>query len=222
MLGHERPGVALTFEDHGGETGIVPHLSVSWDAYWDMVDELIVRVARDPVWRPNQIVAITFGGILPARALSQTLGDVPVAYFAAESYRPAHAGDGRCMERTRLVFARDLLKTSPGFGDRVLVVDDLMDTGVTSEKCAQWLHRHPTYGMDLSCRTAFLWRKVRAPSRPRDPSAIVIDTVESVAVPGRSERLLPWIDQPLEAAYAVAKIDAIEARVRARSAAPHQ
>lgn len=233
MLAHERKGVAVAFEHHDGIPGLVPHLRVSWDAYLGMVDELVVRIARGPVprqvhaigtsvtspgWAPNQIVAITFGGIVPARAISEALGGIPLAYFGAESYRPAEAGDRRQMAAgEEIAFARDLLKTRAGFGNRVLIVDDLVDRGRTLRTCREWLRRHPAYGIDLEVSTACLWEKEGSAFTPD----VCIDDVVPIPIPGDSggAAKVPWIDQPMESSYATTDIEAIEERIDHRAMA---
>ncbi|MDP3770852.1 MAG: phosphoribosyltransferase family protein, partial [bacterium] len=156
MFAHERQGVEIVTHHHG-EKCWIPHLRVSWPAYFALIDELITRVADDP---PNQIVAITFGGILPARALSEALG-TPLAYLGAEGYDAAASGDRRKMRAADgILFTRQLLKTHPGFGSDVLVVDDLTDAGRTFTKCVGWLKRSPKYGDGIvRMRSACLWKK---------------------------------------------------------------
>lgn len=215
MLGHERPGVELAFEDHGGTLGVVPHLRVSLDAYFALIDELIVKVAHAR-FTPNQIVAIAFGGAIPGRALSEALR-LPIAYHGAESYDPADDTDRlRMQPGASVLFARDLLTTRPGFGANVLIVDDLADTGRTFTQTIAWLRRHPSYGPGIrEIHTACLWRKTHSQFQPN----LEVDLVKRVALPGTQERGMPWIDQPLERLYAV-PVEVIEARVAERTRSP--
>ena len=215
MLGHERPGVELAFQNHGGELGVVPHLRVSWDAYWALVDELVVAVARAR-FQPNQIVAITFGGAIPGRALSQAL-HLPLAYHGAESYVPADEADRLQMQPgADVLFSRDLITTRPGFGANVLLVDDLADSGRTFERTVAWLRGHPQYGPGIrEIQTACLWWKTHSTFHPN----IGVDRVKRVALPGSGERKMPWIDQPLERSYASASLAEIESRIRSQEPA---
>ncbi len=215
MLGHERPGVELHFEDHGGELGLVPHLKVSWDAYWAIVDELVLRVARSK-FQPNQIVAITFGGVVPGRAIAQAL-QLPLAYLGAESYRPSGDDDRRRMRSGDVVFARDLIVTRPGFGNRVLLVDDLADHGRTFRSSLRWLQRHSVYSQGIrDVHTACLWWKTHSEFTPN----YEVDRVVPVELPDARTRKMPWIDQPLERAYAVSGIAEIEERIARRARMP--
>lgn len=212
MLGHERPGVELAFEDHGVELGLIPHLRVSWDAYWAMVDELVLLIVRAR-FTPNQIVAITFGGVMPGRALAQAL-KLPLAYLGAESYVPVADGDRRRMQpQEQVVFARDLIVTRPGFGTNVLLVDDLADHGRTFAQSVAWLQSGSTYSAGIrEVRTACLWRKTHSTFQPQ----YVVDNVKPVELPETQERKMPWIDQPLERLYATGSIADIEDRIRGR------
>jgi len=212
MLGHERAGVDLVFEDHGGTLGVVPHLRVSLEAYVALLDELVVKVAHAR-FVPNQIVAITFGGAIPGRALSQAL-HIPIAYHGAESYVPADEADRlRMQPGTDVLFARDLITTRPGFGAKVLIVDDLADTGRTFTQTIAWLRRHPSYGPGIQeIQTACLWRKTHSQFQPN----VEVDLVKRVTLPETRERKMPWIDQPLEQLYAVS-VDVIEARIARRA-----
>lgn len=213
MLGHERPGVELLFEDHGGELGIVPHLRVSWDAYWAMVDELVLLIARAR-FTPNQIVAITFGGVIPGRALAQAL-KLPLAYLGAESYVSTAEDDRRRMRpQEQVVFARDLIVTRPGFGTHVLLVDDLADHGRTFAQSVAWLQSGSAYSAGIrEVRTACLWWKTHSEHQPH----YAVDQVKRVELPASQERKMPWIDQPLERLYATGSIADIEDRVTARA-----
>lgn len=218
MLAHERRGVEVTYVDHGGDLGVVPHLRVDFAAYFALVDELIAKIARREraspnlpaplrtlavaahrAWEPDQVVAITFGGVVPGRACAQALR-LPLAYLGAERYAAAHADDRRKMDGRDVHFARDLLVTSVDFGRDVLLVDDLTDEGRTFQESCTYLMCHPEYGgADLSVFTACLWRKIHAMFAP----TYHVDDVVPLPIPDGSRVVMPWIDQPLEVRYAV-------------------
>ena len=215
MLAHERPGIEVAFEDHGAELGVIPHLRVSLDAYFCLVDELVVRVAHTR-FRPNQIVAITFGGTVPGRALSQAL-HIPLAYLGAESYAPASSTDHRRMRAgDEIVFARDLITTQPGFGTKVLLVDDLADSGRTFYDSIRHLQKDSTHGSGIrEIQTAALWHKAHSSFDPK----IAVDRVTPLTLPNVKTKRMPWIDQPLEWLYAIPELADIERRVRERNPA---
>lgn len=214
MLAHERTGVTVHYRSHdlGGRHATVPHLDVPWETYFQLVDELIVAVADDATWRPNEIVAVTFGGAIPARALSQALGVPWLAYYDVERCPPGTTG--KLHDAAHVLYARDLLKSHPGFGTDVLIVDDLIDEGVTIEGCHAFLRRHPEYGAGIrTMKTAVLWRKAHATAF----TDFVVDHVVSLPIPGAGdETIMPWIDQPMDRAYSV-PLDAIRTRAARRS-----
>ncbi|MBI4142670.1 hypothetical protein HY480_02230 [Candidatus Uhrbacteria bacterium] len=214
MRAHMRPGVTVRFEDHGGKLGVVPHLQVPFDAYFALVDELVVHVARNKKFRPSQVVAITFGGVVPGRAIAQAF-NLPLAYLGAESYVPSADDDQRRMEPSDdVTFARDLLTTRSGFGARVLLVDDLTDRGTTFRAGVRRLHHDPKYGSGIDeIKTACLWRKTHSVFTPD----YAVDFVERLRIPQARRHVMPWIDQPLERLYALASIGDIERRIKQRN-----
>ncbi|MDO8425859.1 MAG: phosphoribosyltransferase family protein [bacterium] len=212
MLAHLRPGVEVVVEDHGASIGHVPHLRVSWTAYFQLVDELICLIADEPNHRPNQIIGIVGGGFIPARAISQALG-IPLALFAAESYGAVSENDTRAMlPEQDIRFDRHLLRTRPGLGTRILVVDDLTDSGRTLRACTAWLKSCPELaGAMLHISTAVLWNKYATSAFRPD---CYVDLLEVLPVPsgtGTGMRM-PWIDQPMESQYP-RNIDAIRTRI---------
>jgi hypoxanthine phosphoribosyltransferase len=74
--------------------------------------------------------------------------------MSVESYR----GDGVKDEKGSIVFGNSLAKTTPNLGNKVLLVDDLADSGTTLEKCVQWLNHYEGFFID-DLRTATLWTK---------------------------------------------------------------
>lgn len=211
MHARNRRGVTIRFQEHAGTLGVVPHLDVSLETYFTLIDELVVRVARAKKFRPNQVVAITFGGIVPGRAIAQAL-ELPLAYLGAESYTASADDDPRHMEPSDdVTFARDLLTTRSGFGSRVLLVDDLTDRGTTFRACVRRLHHDPKHGSAIAeIRTACLWKKAHSVFEPD----YAVDLVDRIRVPGSRRSVMPWIDQPLETLYAIPSIEDIERRAR--------
>lgn len=210
MLAHERPGVKVTIERH--TDGLKPHLVISDEAYYELIEELIVAVKRSG-GLPSQLVGIMWGGAAPARVL-HLLADIPVAYLGAESYRPDADGDRRAMAiGANIQFSRDLLRTAPGFGTDILIVDDLTEKGRTLHDSVAWLRSSPKYGPFIArIRTACLWHKRSSEFIPD----IFIDEAVFVQPEGLERPMLPWIDQPLEWRFAIPTFEDIERRVEAR------
>jgi len=101
------------------------------------------------------IVAVATGGLIPGLILAK-LFKIPFSSVAAESYR-ARRTSGRKNKKGHMQFTRALSKTVPGIGDRLLVVDDLTDSGDTLAVTIAWLRAaFPTV---KEVRTAVLWHK---------------------------------------------------------------
>ncbi|MBE9030660.1 phosphoribosyltransferase, partial [filamentous cyanobacterium LEGE 11480] len=85
--------------------------------------------------------------------------DQPLAILSTSSYR------GESHERSTLVFADDLTKTTQHLGSHILLVDDLVDSGITLQKTLPWLnHKYGFYVEEV--RTAVLWYKDCACIKP--------------------------------------------------------
>ncbi|MEO0769359.1 MAG: phosphoribosyltransferase family protein, partial [Cyanobacteria bacterium J06649_4] len=80
-------------------------------------------------------------------------------------------------------FSNDLSMTTANLGSRVLLVDDLVDSGQSLERSIAWLHQKYGFYID-EIRTAVLWHK--------DCSSIAPDYVVHYLKDN------PWIHQPFE------------------------
>ena len=125
---------------------------VNWDVYNKTIEELAVQIYEDG-YEFNQIVCIAKGGLRVGDILARIF-DVPFAVMSVESYH----GDGVKDEQGQIVFGNSLAKTTPNLGNKVLLVDDLADSGRTLEKCVRWLEHYEGFFID-DLRTATLWTK---------------------------------------------------------------
>jgi hypoxanthine phosphoribosyltransferase len=125
---------------------------VNWDTYNKTIEELAVQIYEDG-YEFNQIVCIAKGGLRVGDILARIF-DVPFAVMSVESYH----GDGVKDEQGQIVFCNSLAKTTPNLGNKVLLVDDLADSGRTLEKCVKWLEHFEGFFID-DLRTATLWTK---------------------------------------------------------------
>src|SRR6266487_5163527 len=125
-------------------------LNISWEQYNTLVERLALKV-YDSGWRFNQIICIARGGLRVGDVLSR-IYEVPLAILSTHSY----AAEGGTV-RGELVIAEHMTMTSPRLGERVLLVDDMVDSGHTLAAVAKALpERWPVI---RSCRTAVLWWK---------------------------------------------------------------
>jgi uncharacterized protein len=127
-------------------------LYVTWDIYNKAIENLALQIYEDG-YEFNQIVCIAKGGLRVGDVLARIF-DVPFAVMSVESYH----GDGVKDEQGSIVFGNSLAKTSPNIGSKVLLVDDLADSGRTLEKCVKWLEHYHGFFID-ELKTATLWTK---------------------------------------------------------------
>ena len=102
-------------------------LHVSWDQYNELIERLALTVYESG-FEFNQIICIARGGLRVGDVLSR-IYERPLAILSTHSY----AAEGGTV-RGDLVIAEHMTMTAPRLGDRVLLVDDMVDSGHTLEK----------------------------------------------------------------------------------------
>lgn len=151
-------------------------LYVNWADYHREIEELAIQIYQSG-WEFNQIVCLAKGGLRIGDILAR-LFDQPLAILAASSYG---GKDGR--QRGSITFSHDVTMTTANLGSRILVVDDLVDSGVTLQKSLVWLDRKYGFYID-EMRTAVLWHKASSVIKPDYAMKYLADN--------------PWIHQPFE------------------------
>ena len=99
---------------------------------WHEAEGLAVEVARQAQsagFRPDVIVGITVGGMIPAALVAKVLGVRDVMTVSARSYQGTTQGALRIFN----------VPDSDLAGKRVLIVDDITDTGETLKEVARVL-----------------------------------------------------------------------------------
>jgi hypothetical protein len=104
------------------------HLYVSWDEYHMLIERLALKV-HNSGWAFDQILCLARGGMRPGDVLSRVF-DKPLAIMSTSSYR-SDAGT----IQGRLDLAKYITMPKGELAGRVLLVDDLADTG---HRCARW------------------------------------------------------------------------------------
>lgn len=150
-------------------------LYVSWDEYHLLIERLALRVA-DSGWVFDQILCLARGGLRPGDVLSRVF-DKPLAIMSTSSYR----ADGGTV-RDQLHLARHITLAQGELAGRVLLVDDLADSGRTLQAVVERLRGLPAI-TDL--RSAVIWTKGVS---TYVPDYFVQELPTS-----------PWIHQPFEA-----------------------
>ncbi|AFY73316.1 putative phosphoribosyltransferase [Synechococcus sp. PCC 7502] len=147
---------------------------LSWAEYDEKIEQLAVKIYRSG-WEFNQILCLARGGLRVGDIFSRIFNK-PLAILSASSY------DDK-VRRPRLTFAKSISMTTPTLGDKVLLVDDLVDSGMTLGQTIVWLNEHEHYDVS-EIRTAVIWYKA-----------------VSIYVPDFYVDYLPdspWIHQPFE------------------------
>ncbi len=150
------------------------HLYVSWDAYHRLIEKLAIQVWESG-WAFDQILCLARGGMRPGDVLSRVF-DKPLAIMSTSSYR-AEAGT----IQGRLDIARYITMPQGELAGRVLLVDDLADSGVTLKAVVERLRAMPAIS---ELRSAVIWTKAVSTYQPDY-------TVEHLPTS-------PWIHQPFE------------------------
>lgn len=119
---------------------------VGWNAMYDLARKLARKIAESG-YRPDIIVAIGRGGWVPGRILSDFIGQMDLTSFKIEHYRSARQAK---TAQVRYPLAADV------GGRRVLLVDDVADSGETFAVALAHLNRH---GAPAELRTAVLHYK---------------------------------------------------------------
>ena len=154
----------------------MPDLYISWSEYHQKTEQLAAKI-YEANWDFNQIVCIAKGGLRVGDILCRIYRK-PLAILVASSY-----GGPENRVRGAIAFSRHLAMTTEKLGSRVLLVDDLVDSGISLRESINWLERH--HGAEIEeIRTAVLWYK--------DCSVIAPDFYVDY-LPDN-----PWIHQPFE------------------------
>ncbi|GCL36520.1 MULTISPECIES: phosphoribosyltransferase [Sphaerospermopsis] len=151
-------------------------LYVSWSDYHHKIEQLAVKIYQSG-WQFNQIVCLARGGLRVGDILSR-IYDLPLAILSTSSYN----GAGK-QERGGLIVSPHLTMTTERLGSRILLVDDLVDSGITLKETIPWLKEYSQVAIE-EIRTAVIWYK--------DCSVIVPDYYADY-LPDN-----PWIHQPFE------------------------
>ena len=151
-------------------------LYVSWSEYHRKIEDLAVKIDKSQ-WKFDRIVCLARGGLRVGDTLSRIF-DKPLAILAARPMVGQREKPGGAIE-----FARDLTMVGDNLGSRIVLVDDLVDSGISLEQGIAWLKSR--YGDDIQeIRTAVIWYKACSVAKPDYYVDYLADN--------------PWIHQPFE------------------------
>ena len=154
-------------------------LIISFKDYTQIVEKLAIQIHKN--YRPSVLIGIMRGAAPIIDILSRIL-KLPIAYIVIQSY----SGKGIEDKQGELMFSREMssLAKNEDFS-KVLLIDDLSDTGLTLNKSIEWLKNYdPIKNYIQEIKTACLWKKKSSKFEP-----------DFCPVKLNSD---PWIVQPTE------------------------
>ena len=128
-------------------------------------------------WEFDQILCLARGGLRIGDVLSR-IHNKPLAILSVSSY-----GGKDFQERGKLAIAHSITMTTATLGKKILLVDDLVDSGVTLVRVIEWLKQHEEFAI-TDMRSAVLWFKGCSVAKPDYYVDFLPDN--------------PWIHQPFE------------------------
>ena len=155
-------------------------LIVSWEEYCKIVEKLAIQIDESG-YKPDILLGVMRGAGLCIDLLSRIF-KLPTAYIAIQSY----SGKGMEDKQGKLIFAREISSIAGNNKfKKLLLVDDLSDTGLTLEASIAFLKKYPPIKDHIQeIKTACLWRKKKSTYSP-DFCPVRLDSN-------------PWIVQPFE------------------------
>ena len=150
-------------------------LYVDWDEYHRLIERLCLLV-HESNWRFDSLLCLARGGLRVGDVISR-IYDVPLAILAASSYRAASG-----TRQGQLDIGEYITMTSDMLSGNLLLIDDLVDSGVTLARVVD--HLKSRYPAVEEVRTAVIWYKACSTFKPDY-------FVEHLP-------MNPWIHQPFE------------------------
>jgi hypoxanthine phosphoribosyltransferase len=155
-----------------GDSG---HRWVDWDEYHALIERLAI-VVHESGYAFDHALCLARGGLRVGDVFSR-LFRVPLSVLSTSSYREA-AGT----QRGELAIANSITSNAGPLAGRVLLIDDLVDSGVTLAQVPNYLKQ--IFPDITEIRSAVIWYKACSVTRP---DYFVEYLPEN-----------PWIHQPFE------------------------
>lgn len=133
---------------------------LSWSDFGG-ASRALARQIHDSGWSPDLVVAIARGGLIPGGALAYALDKKTIGSFNVEFY----TGEGTTL--TEPLILPPFMEVSEQLGQRLLLVDDVADSGKTLQKVVSLLGDEGVpdrFGNNIrfEVRTAVLYLKPRS------------------------------------------------------------
>ena len=150
-------------------------LWISWDEYHQAIVGL-AHLVHDSGWKFDQVLCLARGGLRPGDMFSRIF-DVPLAILSTSSYREESG-----TQQGVLDIAKYITMTKGALAGKVLLLDDLVDSGITLEKVQR--HLKENFPAVTEIKSAVIWCKACSAVRPD----FYLDYLATN----------PWIHQPFE------------------------
>ncbi|HEY8101925.1 MAG TPA: phosphoribosyltransferase family protein [Burkholderiaceae bacterium] len=150
-------------------------LWVTWDEYHQAIEKLILLV-HESGWKFDQVLCLARGGLRPGDIFSRVF-NVPLAILSTSSYR-----EDSGTVRGTLDVAKSITMSTGTLSGKVLLIDDLVDSGITLERVQ--IHLKHDFPSVTEVKSAVIWCKACSSIRPD----YYLEYLESS----------PWIHQPFE------------------------
>ena len=151
------------------------HRWVDWDEYHALIERLAI-IVHESGYAFDHALCLARGGLRVGDVFSR-LFRVPLSVLSTSSYREA-AGT----QRGELAIANSITSNAGPLAGRVLLIDDLVDSGVTLAQVPNYLKQ--IFPDITEIRSAVIWYKACSVTRP---NYFVEYLPEN-----------PWIHQPFE------------------------
>jgi hypoxanthine phosphoribosyltransferase len=150
-------------------------LYVTWDEYHRLIEQLTLQIHKSG-YQFDSLLCLARGGLRIGDVISR-IYDMPLAILAASSYREA-AGT----QQGQLTLAESITTTGGALHGKVLLVDDLVDSGITLMRAVAYVQQRCNAITEV--RTAVLWYKAASQYKPNYYVHYLPTS--------------PWIHQPFE------------------------
>lgn len=162
----------MTQAYHADSSELVTKEVLTWEDFGRAGRELAQKIA-DSGYAPDIVIAVARGGLLPAGSLAYALGLKLADAINVEFYTDVHE------TLPDPVLLEPLLDTNAIAGKRLLVVDDVADSGRTLALVLELLH-----AQGAEARSAVLYAK---PASVVDPDYVWRRTDEWIVFPWSAE-----------------------------------
>ncbi|ELS01330.1 putative phosphoribosyltransferase [Xenococcus sp. PCC 7305] len=155
-------------------------LHISWTEYHRKIEQLAIKIHQSG-WECEQIICLAKGGLRVGDILCRIF-DKPLGVLFTSSYA-GFSEDNNPPTRSKIIFSQHLSMIESNLAGKILLVDDLVDSGVSLQESINWLRGR--YGEDIrELKTAVLWYKSCSVIKPDYYVDYLPDN--------------PWIHQPFE------------------------